>query len=136
MSFGQKIIDLRNSMNITRQEFADKLGITYSSLSKYETGARFPDQDTLKKIALALNTSTDYLLDLVNKKDLPCNETIYSNSAFHVEGTDGLTEDEIQIVKDLVQSMKKRKLGKWNFSNRIGLSFFYTICCHFIEIMV
>ena len=40
----------------------DSIGIHVNSLKKYESGQAQPSLDALKKIALALNVSTDFLL--------------------------------------------------------------------------
>ena len=38
---------LRQSSGYTQQEFADKIGISRSTIGMYETGAREPDFETL-----------------------------------------------------------------------------------------
>lgn len=63
MEFGDRIKQLRELKNLTRDELANSLNISYSALSKYETNVRFPDKDTLKKLASFFNVSIDYILD-------------------------------------------------------------------------
>ncbi len=41
---------------------ADTIGIHVNSLKKYEAGQAQPSLDALKKIAIALHVSTDFLL--------------------------------------------------------------------------
>ncbi|MBM7582971.1 transcriptional regulator with XRE-family HTH domain [Caldicoprobacter guelmensis] len=62
MKIGDRIKQLREETNMGRAELAQKIGITYYALSKYETNERQPDYETLKKIARLFNVSTDYLL--------------------------------------------------------------------------
>lgn len=62
MDFGTRVKQLREELNLNRYELADEFGITYSSLSKYETNDRFPDKEMLVKIAHYFNVSVDYLL--------------------------------------------------------------------------
>lgn len=66
MKIGDKIKQLREEINMSRSELAQKIGITYYALSKYETNERQPDYDTLKNIANLFNVSTDYLLGRSN----------------------------------------------------------------------
>lgn len=54
---------LRNKKRITQQRLAIELGINQNSLSRYETGQRQADYDTLIKIADYFDVSVDYLLE-------------------------------------------------------------------------
>jgi len=49
--------------NLTQQELAECLGVTYQDISRYETGRVKPPIDKLCKLADALNVTTDYLLN-------------------------------------------------------------------------
>lgn len=51
MELSKKIQDLRKLCNIERKQLAKDLDISYSSLSKYESGERLPDCFMVKKIA-------------------------------------------------------------------------------------
>ena len=41
---GKRIRDLRISNNITQKDLSDRIGITQSIMSNYETGARIPKE--------------------------------------------------------------------------------------------
>ncbi|WP_411680459.1 helix-turn-helix domain-containing protein [Clostridium thailandense] len=69
MDFGDKLKFLREEINLSREDLAVSLNITYSALSKYETNNRFPDKDTLKKIAKYFNVSLDYLMGLTDVRN-------------------------------------------------------------------
>lgn len=56
-----KIREARDRLGIKQKELADKLGIRRPNLSRYETGEREPDSETVRKIATLLNCSIDYL---------------------------------------------------------------------------
>ncbi len=62
MEFGERLKALREENNLTRYALAGKLIISYSTVSKYETNVRFPDKDTLIKLADFFDVSLDYLL--------------------------------------------------------------------------
>ncbi len=61
-SIGKRIQLLRENLDLTQEQFAEKINMSRSALANYECGARKPDLDTLKKIADALHTTTDYLI--------------------------------------------------------------------------
>lgn len=62
ITFGKILTAVREERDLTRKELANKLNISYSTLSKYETDERFPSQEMLLKIADYFDVSTDYLL--------------------------------------------------------------------------
>lgn len=62
MEFKDRLLQLRKEKNMSREELAKKLNLSYSAISKYETGARTPDDDIKKKIAEYFNVSLDYLM--------------------------------------------------------------------------
>jgi len=60
--FHKQLKKLREQEDISREHLANSLSITYSALSKYETGKREPDFKLLKEMASFFNVSVDYLL--------------------------------------------------------------------------
>jgi transcriptional regulator with XRE-family HTH domain len=59
-----KIAELRKQKQIGQQELAKVLGVTYQSVSKWETGTTMPDITLLPDIAEYFNVSVDELLGL------------------------------------------------------------------------
>lgn len=62
MKFGDRIRYARECLDISRNDLAKKLQLSYFTLSKYETSEREPDYQTLLHIAQTLHVSTDFLL--------------------------------------------------------------------------
>lgn len=58
----------RQKKKITQQVAADFLDIQQCTLSKYENGKLEPDVETLCKMALFYEVSTDWLFGIENKK--------------------------------------------------------------------
>ena len=50
MKLNEKIKEIRIKNNLTQKEFAQKIGVSLSSLQKYEYGDFKPSSDTIKKI--------------------------------------------------------------------------------------
>lgn len=59
---------LRKSKHMSQLRLALQLGIPQNSISRFETGCRKPDYDTLIQIADYFNVSIDYL---VGRSDNP-----------------------------------------------------------------
>lgn len=62
IEFGEKIKKLREEKGMTQQTMADKLFVTRQAVSRWESGSRYPDIYTTKKIAGILDVSIDELL--------------------------------------------------------------------------
>lgn len=52
----------RKDLGLTQEALADKLGITFQAVSKWETGQTLPDTALLPRLAQILNVSVDKLL--------------------------------------------------------------------------
>ena len=62
--FGKRLKTLRKSVDITQEQLADALGISYQAVSKWETGSGLPDISLLPGIAEFFGVSTDWLLGI------------------------------------------------------------------------
>jgi Predicted transcriptional regulators len=75
-----KIAELRKEKGIGQQDLADVLGVSFQSVSKWETGITMPDITLLPDIAAYFNVSVDELLGI---KPLHQQEYIPSNTDNH-----------------------------------------------------
>lgn len=62
MSLGNRLKEARKQKNLTQNNAAKQLGITFQALSNYERDARDPDTTLLKKMAELYDVTTDQLL--------------------------------------------------------------------------
>ena len=60
---GKLIKKIRKDNNLTQAELADKLGVTYQAVSKWETGKNIPDIAILKQISEEYNINIDDILN-------------------------------------------------------------------------
>ena len=65
---GQFIKKIREENKLTQKELADKLGVTFQAVSKWENGKNVPDISILKEISEMFNVDIDEILD-GEKKD-------------------------------------------------------------------
>ena len=93
VEFGNTLKTLRLQINFTQAQLAQRLGVTKSVISAYETGLRMPSYDVLISISQIFKVTTDYLLGLEKKQGLDLS---------------GLTEDEVQALTELIKAMKRR----------------------------
>lgn len=64
--FSKRLKKIRTDAKLTQQQFADKIGVSVSALSYYETGKRIPDIVLLAKICIYFNISSEYFLGETN----------------------------------------------------------------------
>ena len=62
MEFGEKIQKLRNQNKWTQEQLAEKLYVSRTAVSKWESGKGYPNIDLLKDIAKLFNKTIDELL--------------------------------------------------------------------------
>ncbi len=60
---GKFIKEIRMKNNLTQKEFADKLGVTFQAVSKWENGKNIPDISLLKEISRLFNVDIDEILE-------------------------------------------------------------------------
>jgi HTH-type transcriptional regulator, competence development regulator len=71
MTFGERIRQLRKAKNLNQSELAKRVGINFTYLSKIENdkvaSSEFPSEETIKKLAKALEADADELLLMAKK---------------------------------------------------------------------
>lgn len=92
VDFGTTLRSLRLRYDLTQEQLAQKLCLTKSVISAYETGLRMPSYEVLIDISRVFKVSTDYLLGLERKQEIDLS---------------GLTQDEIDALLNLIRAMKR-----------------------------
>lgn len=62
MKFNEKLIEIRKKQGLSQEELGMELQVSRQTISKWETGDRYPDLLTTKKISQILEVSLDDLL--------------------------------------------------------------------------
>lgn len=95
----------REELNMSYQTLSDKVGISKSTLQRYETGhIKNMPVDKLEDIAKALGVSPSYLMgwDYKNNSSEP------TTIAAHFDGAD-YTEEELNEIRQFAEFVKNRK---------------------------
>lgn len=64
VEFGERLRQLRKERKLTQQQLAELIGVKNGVISFYELGDRTPSPAVLRKLALALHVTADYLLGI------------------------------------------------------------------------
>lgn len=65
----QRIKSLRNRKGFSQEELAEKTGLSLRTIQRIENGETEPRGDSLKRLALALNVSSDEIVDWTLQED-------------------------------------------------------------------
>lgn len=74
---GELIKNLRKKANLTQSDFAEKYGVSYQAVSKWENGKNIPDIQLLKQICSDYKISLDSVLNGEEKKTNKKNTLFY-----------------------------------------------------------
>lgn len=69
LSLAKNIAQLRKLKNLTQEACAEKLGVTFAAVSKWERGIAIPELNTIIKMANLFEVSLDYLVGFDLQKD-------------------------------------------------------------------
>ncbi|WP_169871221.1 helix-turn-helix domain-containing protein [Shouchella patagoniensis] len=100
---GDRLRELRKKSNLTIQQVASKLGVTYSAVQGYEVDRKTPSISNLEQLSILFNVSADFLLGL---SDDPIIEK--SPELFDYLKQDNLTWKNIKLNKqqlDMINSI-------------------------------
>lgn len=68
--FGLRLRQLREARHMTRPELAQKIDVTKETIYRYENNLQVPSLDKVRRIALVLNTTMDYLAGLEDSESI------------------------------------------------------------------
>lgn len=68
-TMGEIISNLRREQGMTQKDLADKMGVTDKAVSKWERNLSCPDISSIPRLAEALGTTVDALMDVKPKAE-------------------------------------------------------------------
>ena len=100
--FPDRLRKARDKRELSQSQLAEKAGLPPSSISHFESGARKPSFDNLRRLANALNVSTDYLIGRVDQMDsIGPAERIHR----HLEN---LSARDVELADEFLEMLKRR----------------------------
>ena len=114
MSFTDRFLQLRKKHLLTQQQMADAVGIHITQVKRYEGGDAQPSLDALKKIAVAFNITTDWLIFEDGERE-PKDEL-----KLKFEAITQMDEDERHVVLSVLDSMILKHQARQFFTPQSG----------------
>lgn len=62
MTLGERLLEYRNSVGLSQEKLAEKIGITRQTISKWETNQSTPDFDKIIPLCEVLGITTEELI--------------------------------------------------------------------------
>jgi len=115
MELGQRLKSLREEKDLSQLELGERLNISNSTLSLYESGKRQPDYKTLQRIADFYGVSIDYLFGRTNTKKPPekAFESALSDSPELLEFWKELSKrDDLQLMFKQARKLSPESIRK------------------------
>ena len=103
---GLKIRQRRLELGLTQQDLADKLGLSYQQVQKYETGLNRISAGRLSLVAKILLTPLDYFFDFSSSQNLEISKRRATTLA--LSGT-GISSEVQTALANLVQALSQKK---------------------------
>ena len=86
-----RIRELRQSLNLTQKELAEKIGFNQTAIGKYERDELEPNLETLKKLSIIFECSIDYIIG---------HSDDFGNVTIQQKSPSSLTPEEQKLLDD------------------------------------
>lgn len=98
VELGIRLRELRKERGMTQGQVAQRVGVTASVVSAYESGIRQPSYGALIKLARLYGVSSDYLLGISGKR---------TADSQYTASLDGLPPSKIALVMQLIEALRE-----------------------------
>lgn len=106
--FQERLKTARDLREWNQAQLAAKAGLPPSSIAHFETGARKPSFDTLRRLANALEVTTDYLLGRVETPErAEAGDPLYRDVGKLTGNDREIAEEFLKMLADRSESKRK-----------------------------
>jgi len=103
--FPARLRTIRELRQLTQAELAGKATMPSTSISHLESGSRKPSFDNLRRLATALEVSTDYLLGRVELENDYAPDTLFRD-------LQNLTDSDREMIRSLAATLREKQKPK------------------------
>lgn len=94
VDFSQRLRQLRGDKHLTQAQVAQRVGVTASMISSYETDLRLPSYDVLIRLSNLFGVTVDFLLGHDDRRFVDIS---------------ALSDEEAAVVCDMIEVLKRKK---------------------------
>lgn len=103
-----KLKEVRERTGMNKKEFANYIGMKYTTYNNYETGAREPDSEFLIMISKKFNVSADFILGLQEDREILYSYELKASEYEYIEKYRSLDSHGQQTVDIILDRELKR----------------------------
>ncbi len=104
--FPSRLRSTREKRALNQSELARRAGLQASAVSQFETGTRKPSFDNLRRLADALDVTTDYLIGRVDDNQASAGQDqLYRN-------IDNLTAEDREFAESFIKLLAKKSQNR------------------------
>lgn len=93
VDFSVRLKQLRNDKHLTQAQVAERIGVTTSMVSAYESDLKAPGLDTIIRIANLFGVTVDYLLCREDKRFIDISD---------------LNDEEAAVICNMIEILRKK----------------------------
>lgn len=109
---GKRIRKIRKDLGMSQTKLANKVGLSYAQIGRYETKNAQPQTEILKKIAETLEVSVDFLLN-GSKEEQAKNRLSDIELINQFKAVEQMGDEDKYIIKQLIDAfIKKRQIQR------------------------
>lgn len=106
--FPERLRAARELRGLNQLQLATAADLPQSSIAHFESGARKPSFDSFRRLAIALDITTDYLLGRVDKPDIALpGDALYRDAAKLTARDRELANDIVKMLADRNEASRK-----------------------------
>ena len=113
----ERIKEIRKALNLTQDEFAEKIGLARNSIANYEGGRRNPNDAVIKLICREFNVDYFWLTEGIGEMFTEIPETLIDNIALEYNLSDSykailqafleVPDEQKEVISDFFLSIAK-----------------------------
>lgn len=101
LNIGENIRSCRRKMNLTQEQLADKLGVSFQSVSRWENDLTYPDMELIPALTGIFGISADELLGVPEAKKEQAAEELLKELTELSEREDASPKRMIEIIREI-----------------------------------
>lgn len=103
LNIGENIRSSRRRLDMTQEQLADRIGVSYQSVSRWENGLTYPDMELIPALAEIFGISTDELFGMENsQKEKEAEKTLGELIKVSRE-----KEPPVEKIKELIRKIRR-----------------------------
>lgn len=99
VNFSHRVVAVRKQLGFTQQTLSDAIGIHVQQVKRYEAGTSLPTADALKRLAVVLHVTSDFLLFEPDEREPK------DDMKLRFEAVAAMPDEDREVIKAVLDAM-------------------------------